>query len=291
MIPLSDMGEKEIHDELFQIIEKNENREEVVAAMGALYFSGSALDLITQGDLITIENLLRAPTIDVRIGATRMLGRFGGDIVAVDGLLKINLDTISDREFSVTIRALSLVMMKKDVVADLISKGLRKHLLLDPKLGESGIIRLKSLLSGAKNLGETLTPDICVAIRSAIDDYKLDMKIRKNALLCYPSVTMPSINVVEELVKIYKKRNLAMESELVQVLGIFAKNCRKKIDFVFACIDKLPELRNQALDFHRTLRSREVNEKLESLVSNLREGIDDVTQIIMAFEEIERQDA
>jgi hypothetical protein len=283
----SNSDPKEIHDYLVAIIEKGEDREEIVAAFNAIRSSEATLDLVTQGDLLLIKGCLEGGSSDVRIGAAKLLGCFTTDPVAMESLLHAKFSELSDKEFSVRVRMLSHARTNKDQVLSLFVDEIRKTLRPGQKLGRSGNDRLGSLLQAARNLGETCPADVCGLIRQAIDDFRLDIKIRGKALACYPAVAMPSSTVVKDLVAILQRQGFGVEQQLAQVVASFAKNCRRNIEFVSACIDSLPLLRDAALELHRRFRVRPISEKVENLVTELRRGIEEVSEILMAFEELD----
>ena len=76
-----------------------------------------------------------------------------------------------------------------------------------------------------------------------------------------------------------------MEDELVQVPSLLAKKCRSSVDNVVASVGALSELRDILLEFHAKYSKREITEMNEYYVTELRSGIDDVTQIIVAFKD------
>jgi hypothetical protein len=76
-----------------------------------------------------------------------------------------------------------------------------------------------------------------------------------------------------------------MIAELSETLGTFAENCRQSVEFVIACVDAMSALREVAISLHQRLSKREVTPDNELMITELRDGIYDATQIIVAFEE------
>jgi len=286
LMTFSDCSPQFIHDTIFEVIETDEGRDEVVAALSSLKYCEGALDLITQGDLLTIKTQLTAGTIDVRLASASLLACFSNTELAVESLLNQDFSGFSDREFAHRFKVLSSATVKKEEVAKVIENDLSSYLLSERKLGESGIRRLAALLESAANLGQTAPRRLSDAIHALVKDHKQEKNVKKMALLCYPSVVMPTERVVLELCKWYINPPVDMDMQLVQVVSIFARNIRRNIDYVFASVGALPEMRTAALSYHALLMKRTVTEQVELYVSELRSGISDLTEIMSAFDEM-----
>jgi deoxyadenosine/deoxycytidine kinase len=76
-----------------------------------------------------------------------------------------------------------------------------------------------------------------------------------------------------------------MDTALVRVPAIVAKQCRESIDYVVACIDALIIFRASLVDFHKRIARRNLTEDTEFNVTELRSGISDITDIIVTFDE------
>jgi hypothetical protein len=75
------------------------------------------------------------------------------------------------------------------------------------------------------------------------------------------------------------------ELDLVQVPSILATKCRQSVDYVIASVPALPELRDAAIRLHKRIAQREATAENEFRVTELRNGIDEINNIIIAFEE------
>lgn len=84
LLPFSEGDEKYIYDMLINLINENTPREELVAALIALRWSGSVIALVKLGDIKMVAHWLKEGTSDVRAAAAQLLGRFNKDILSID---------------------------------------------------------------------------------------------------------------------------------------------------------------------------------------------------------------
>ena len=101
------------------------------------------------------------------------------------------------------------------------------------------------------------------AIRDLIHDYKANISVKRAALKAFPAVAMPSRPVVSFLASLFNAPPVKMNTELVQTLGIFAKNCRQSVECVIACVDAMAALKIAASSFHQKIAGGVVTEDTE----------------------------
>lgn len=142
-----------------------------------------------------------------------------------------------------------------------------------------------ALLDAARCLGKNLRTEVTSSIRQLIRDYKQDDRVKRAALRAYPATAIPSRQVVESLTELFRSPPETMISELAQTLGTFAENCRQSVEYVIACVDSMSALREAAASLHQRLSKREVTDDNAFMVTELRDGIHEVSQIIVTFEE------
>jgi hypothetical protein len=96
---------------------------------------------------------------------------------------------------------------------------------------------------------------------------------------------MPSQKTVESVKKLCLTPPVNMDVELVQIPSILAKKCRSSVEYVTASVGALADLLHELLVLHAKFSKRQASEEKEYLVTELRNGIADVTQIIVAFKD------
>ena len=283
LLPLAEGEERYVYETLIGLVRVNTPREELVAALIALRWSGSALALFKIGDLRSVSKWLKDGTSDVRVAAAQLLGCFGKDTIAVDALLSQNFSDLDVQEYCESILALSRVQGAVDRVRELFFRELKTHLDEKKKMNSDNLRRTMMLMDASRHLGESAPQYLADKIRTLVDDFRIDDSLKRKALLCFPAIAKPSQKTVESITRLCLHPPVGMDVELVQMPAILAKKCRSSIDYVVACASALADLRRALLTFHANISKRPATEDNEYCISELRHGIDDVTQIIVAF--------
>ncbi|MHB8149809.1 MAG: NACHT domain-containing protein [Desulfobulbia bacterium] len=286
LLPLSEGEASYVYETLIELVKNSDTpREELVAALIACRWSSNVLSLIKLDDLKVVANWLEKGTSDVRIAAVRLLGWYRKDTLAIDALLSGDFRLLDLEDYCQRINALSLAKVQVPRVKELFFKELNNYLNEKKKSGSDNLKRIGALFDASKRLGEDAPPILVTRIWELIDDYKVGIDLKRKALLCLPAISTPSRKNVIRFAKLFKKPRIDMEDELVQVPSLLAKKCRSSVDNVVASVGALSELRDILLEFHAKYSKREITEMNEYYVTELRSGIDDVTQIIVAFKD------
>ena len=285
LLPLGIGDEKYVFGTLIELIRNSESREEVVASLTALSWGSSLLALASIGDLRTFVKRMNEGTADIRLAAIRLLGYFGKDLLAVESLLNGDFSSLGTDEYYERLIALSRAKTEKDRVRAFIFDELGNCLSSGKKMNKENIRRIVILLDSARRLGENAPTSLVGRIFGLIGNYQIDPEIQRKAILCFPAIAMPSHRTVEQVIHLFKKPPFDMETELVQLPSILAMKCRKSVDYVVASVSALAELRNSLIGYHSSLLKRQNSEQNEFFVTELRSGINDLTQIIVAFKD------
>ena len=153
------------------------------------------------------------------------------------------------------------------------------------RMDESYVVEMCALLEAARCLGRNLRIDVTNSIRQLPRDYKQDDRVKRASLRAYCATATPSRQVVEYLTELFTSPPVIMLAELAQSLGTFAENCRQSVECVMACVESMSPLRETAKSLHMRLSKREVTDDNEFMVTELRDGIYEISQIIVTFEE------
>lgn len=283
LLPLVYGEEHYIYDYLIDFVRGDSSREDLVAALVAFRWSGNVLALITIQDLRTISDWLNKGTVDVRVAAAQLLGCFGKASVAVEALLAAEFDELGTEDYCARITALSRTQTMIDRVKELYFRELLSYLDEKKKMGPDNMQRTSTLLDAARRLGETAPISLVNKVRGLIEDYRVNEKLKKKALLCYPAIAMPSRNTVDNIAALCRRPPIGLDVDLVQVPSIFATKCRRSVDYVVASVGALSTLHNVLLDLYAKHSRRSRSYDTEFCITELREGINDIKQIIVAF--------
>jgi hypothetical protein len=153
------------------------------------------------------------------------------------------------------------------------------------KMSSDNVRRLKVVLEALKRIGRPGPKALVKRIKQMIRDYRIDLEVKQQALLCYPAIAVPSLQTVATITELVEHPPIGMDRELAQVPAILARQCRQSVEYVVACVGALIELRVALVKFHKRVARNEPIEETEFCVTELRSGIDAITDIIVAFHE------
>ncbi len=285
LLPFAEGEKSYVYNKLISIIRNDTPREELVAALTTLRWSGRVIALIKLGDLRIVADWLKKGTSDVRSASIRLLGCFGKDRLAVDALLSEDFQHLDLEDYRQRITALSQAKVEVIRIKELIFKELNMFLNEKKKRKSENQQRIEVLLDASRRLGENAPPSLVNKVHSLIDDYRVSKNLKQKALLCFPAIAEPTRKNIEIIIKLFTNPRSDMEIELVKIPSILAKKCKSNIDYVITNVNALSELRNKLLDLHAKYSIKKVTEHNEYCVTELRSGIEDVTQIIVAFKD------
>lgn len=72
---------------------------------------------------------------------------------------------------------------------------------------------------------------------------------------------------------------------MVQMPAILAKKCKTSIDYVIACVGSFGELRDTLVQLHQRYFKRPVSSDVEAYITEIRQGIEELTQMMVTFSE------
>jgi calcineurin-like phosphoesterase family protein len=285
LIPSAQSGADSAYPKLMALLSETDDHEELTVALRTMRSSSQARVLFTVGDLKHIAKLSEAGTSDVRHASIQLLGCFGADIPAMKPLIDRDLAGISSSEYAAVFGALGRAQVLQEEIASLIEKEflLRTH--EDARMNAEYLAKICALLDSARCLGRNLRPQVTSAIRNLIDDYRQDDRVKGMALRAYAATVIPSGHVVEFLTKLFDSPPYKLVSDLAKSLGAFAKNCRQSVEYVMACVEPMSNLRVAAISLHKRISKREVTGENEFMTTELRDGIHEISEIIVTFED------
>lgn len=285
LLPAVQESAKYVYDTLMTVLNRSEDHQEVTVALRAFRVSRDAQVLVTDADLRFFGQLSRSGTIDVRRASIMLLARFGADVQAVRELLDRDFDELSPSEFQAAIYALGRSQTEGDLVVDFLEKQVLSRIRSGRRRNESFAAELCRLLESAEKLGRNFSQEGSSAVSALVRDVRVSEDVRRGSLRAVAAIQVPNARLVEFLVDLFKNRSFQFDEQLVHTPSALARNCRQSVSFVVACVDTLVDLRNAAEGMHAILRRRHMSDDNQLMVSTLRKGIEDVSQIIVTFDE------
>lgn len=285
LLPLADTDIEFIYTNLMQILNNKSAREEVVAALRSLAWSHQTHCLITRTHLKVVIEWFKSGTTDVRIAAAALLGEFPNEIMAIQTLINSQLSEMEIDEYCQVIHSLSIAGMCTDAISTIFFNELSDMLTIKRKMTEINIKKLSALMDASRRIGVNAPTKLVNQIRAIVEDYHMDNMLQRKALLCYPAVTAPTNRIILDLNSICKRNNIKYQMELAQLPAIISMKCKQSFDSVLACITALPVLRASLLKLHNHFAKQPFTESLEYCITELRSGITELNQILIAFDD------
>jgi hypothetical protein len=281
VLPLTTATEQYVYERLMTIAREHTSREEVVAALSSLRVS-EAIRVFKQSDVKIVAACLEAKTVDVRVEAGKLLGCFSENISAVEALLARNLQSLDCLEFRVTVRGLA----NSNVLVLAVSRRLCDQIAyyLDPKR-QLDSDRLAAVLAAMQHMAKTASHEILSALHSRLGNFRVPPELKGNILTCIPAVMIPSHDNIRILKEFIDKNPIGMDSALVQMPCVLAAKCKESIANVEMSVAALSELLPSLFSLYERLARREASGRNEALISKLRTGITELTQLILTFDE------
>jgi predicted phosphodiesterase len=286
LLPLVEGDEAYIYETLIRPVRRKQpEREELVASLVALRWSGSVLALIKVEDVRAIAGWMKEGTADVRTAATQLLAFFGGDRPVIDALLADNFDELDVDDYCERMLALGRASTDVDRVKEVVFAELGKYLRSTKKMTSENVRKVRTLLESMSKLAQTAPTGLATKVRELIDDFRIEESIKKKALLCYPAIAEPCRKTVERISELFVRPPANLDVELVQVPALLARKCRSSVDYVVASVSALSELRGTLVETHARYAKRQDTELNEYYVTELRRGITDISEIVVAFKD------
>lgn len=285
LIPAADSEGTVAYPRLMAILQNSQDRAEVAAALRALRYSRNALLLFTVNDIKPLAKLCAEGTSDVRLAAANVLAHFVTDPHAVRVLLDRDVEAMGALEFAAVWNALGRAEVLQEEVVSALEKQLILRLQETAKKNKSNTVEVCSLLDAAHALCRNVRPELALAIRQMIGNYRVDDRVQRAALRAYPSVATPNRQVVEFVTQRFRAPVPDLIDDLVHTPEALARHCRQSVDYVIACVEAMGPLRDAASSLHQKLLQRPVTAETELNITTLRDGIHSISQIIVTFDE------
>lgn len=280
--PFCDASEQYLYSRLAEIVRDGTDRREVSAALSA-FSRCDAASLIKHGDLKKIGQRLFSGTADVRLAATNLLSCFGAETVAIDALLSQNFRDLSVEHYKATMNALGHSKALANAVSARLFDEIEYFLNEERKATSEHNEMLISLFTATRQLKRVAKPSLVQKMREFIGDYRPAPHIKRSAIVTFPAISEPNPDRLQFLIRLFSQQAMGIERALVQIPGLVATKCKQNVDYVIDCAEELDSLMKVSLELYARISKRRSSDDTEYLVSQLRDGIDELQNLITAF--------
>lgn len=275
-------SEQFVYDRLMTIVRENTSREEVTAAISSLRTS-QAIRVFKQSDLKIIAGCLdERMTVDVRVEAAKLLSLFGNDIVAVEALLARDLQHLGPLEFRMTIRGLANAKLMELAVARRINDQATYYLDTNRQLDSE---RLAAILEAMQHMAKTASHEVLNALQTLLNDFRVPAELKGDILTCIPAIMIPSPENIRILKEFIDKNPQGIDSALVHMPCVLADKCKESVTNVEMSVTALSELLPSLYSLYERVARRELSDRNDGFITQLRSGITELTQLIVTFNE------
>ncbi len=277
-----------VYETIFSILRTNADAAEMGTALHSLQQSVDALHLCKASDLKLLAVLSAEGTVNIRTSAIRLLGIFGNESACVESLLSLKPDDMQADEYTAYIMSLAQVRIQLPRIQEAFEEQCSELLAMSVKRNDANVEKTRALLNALRRTAADVSTSTAARIAEIPANYRYDEEVRRMALVTASAVVTPSNAAIETLISFYEAPPLGMESELSRIPSVFAAKCRRSMEYVLACVRQLPALKATAIAFHTKLSRRAPTDETEFMITELRKGISDLSEIIMTFEEFIR---
>ena len=295
ILPLANLGDKEIHRLLFATLARHVNHDVRRACLDSMTMRGGVLDLITLADRDYLCELVWAEYRDVRIGALRVLGMLPGDEQIVSILLEFcgfpGVDKSPHRlgeEFDEGFGALA------------------EHARSDSKLRETVLEEVLFLLPrpGAKEFGDRSRQNhirnvmmVCERIGTIGDvrlssrflelakNFRTPKRLRSQALRVYGRTVRPGSESIRELERIVKRKDVVLREASYAACYSMLMQCGRRVEFVRDVYEDLGRLKLALMEAWKRERGRIVGQVDSIGVGNIRRALGEVEVLLRSYEQ------
>ena len=275
-----------VYENAMAFLRKSEDHQVRTACLQVLRNVPDALGLVTLADTEFLCSLLKAGERDVRISAARVLGELASDEQVYDAL-ETNAGLAKNRrdveEFNEFMEAIAQHAGSEDfasrrleaVLGDMVSgfgdktaQEMHRHSLrtlneLDVVFPYSSTRRLYALSQ----------------------NYKAPKLLRKEALRAFGGLSEPSKEVLKLISKAVRARDRGLRHAAYEGSANFMVNCKKKIEFVRAVDELLPEFL-EVLSHRWEVESLTVKDRIDDrAIAHLRKAIVEIEAILDSYAE------
>jgi hypothetical protein len=145
--------------------------------------------------------------------------------------------------------------------------------------------RLEAILEALQHMAKPVSHDLLRTLQARLNDFRVPARLKGDILTCIPAIMSPSSGNIRILKEFIDKNPLEIDSALVQMPYVLAAKCKESVANVEMSVAVLSEMLPSLYSLYGKLAHREGSDRNEALITQLRTGITEITQLIVTFEE------
>lgn len=288
LLPWVHDAQQFMHDKLMQFV-RVEDREERVAALASIRIASGARMLLTVPDAYAIRKLLaKEYTRDVRLEAARTLTVLEIDDADIVRELVSYVSSIRDTEqYPAAVSLLAWANSDSDVVQGFLLDE-AERLLGQGSKGKEESRDLNSVLMALAVLDAVGSNRLVGLLRTTVNDWKVDIKLRRRALHALVS-TAPLSVAVKVLSNLLRSAPGRIGYAVITATSRFLDRCRRRLEHISAVFPELSTLQVLVLEYYERAMPTAASDASQ-LVNAARSALSDIRQMYAAFREFSERE-
>lgn len=289
LLPLLVREERYVYERIMEVVSKNRDRSEKVAALDSLRVSRGALGLLTIADVDLLGNELESDFRDIRIAAASALAAHPTPDAVVGQLLQGYAASCKDTELRPALRAI-VQAAGDNVEARLFVFNLTETRVLHA-LGHSfGDDReqkeLEAHLKACEDLGGEADIRLEEAVAKLANTFRAPKRLRQRALHALAHISQPSSKRIEYFIEIIDSNDAALSAAVGLCVVDFVRSCRLRVDNVRTIVPELGRLDVALVSRWNRIVQSTVRLRLDTRsLRGIRLALREVRELVMAYGE------
>ncbi|MBL0196213.1 MAG: hypothetical protein IPQ09_18700 [Myxococcales bacterium] len=268
--------------------------DEMVAVLSVIQKSRTIHRLLKIADVDYIRTLLLAATRDVRIAACRVLATIGTGSpspgAVIDELLEYVASHPIGEEFAVGVWALGRLAPRETQVARCLTDAVAKSLETERSATKDRIAELRAkdriaALRACQALDGVASRELVEKLRSSVRSYKWDAETRQEALLTSAHVEPMTPGLLRFINVFIEQPVPALGNAPARALMIGVERCKRRVEDVRRVFGALQRSEALLVEHYTAFRSAVVAEMGESAVPAIREALEEIRALLVAYRE------
>ena len=299
LFPLGDMDDKQMYTQLMATLRRDIRHGVVRACLDSIRAREGALDLVTLADTDLICSMVNSEHRDVRIGAVKVLAMLPNDEQVINTLLlhcglddggrSSDVGAVEEEEGFAALakHARKNPQLQRRLAAAVLSSLPRPR---ERRFGdERHQRRMSSLLLACEKAGAVVDVNLSRRLLSWVNNFRTPLALRVQSLKTYGRTVRPSVECVEELVKLVKKDDQQLNEAAYAACFLFLGQCRKRVDFVRIVYSKLDDLR-QALVEAWGREKRRLGDRIDAAsLEDIRRSLSELESLLISYEDFSKR--
>ena len=288
LLPWVHDSQQFVHDQLMACL--NGGREETVAALASIRIAAGARMLLTVPDSHVLRGLLSKDySRDVRLNAARTLATFGYGNPDISRDLVSFVKSIQGTEsYADAVSLLAWSIHENEIAQAFLLQELERVLSTSGGLNKEQARELNSLLLAVAGMDTEANPRINGLLRMRVNDYKVDIQVRRRSLQALVAVS-PIASGVKTLAALLRAAPGRLGYAVITATSRFLERCRRRLEYIATVFPDLEQLEAAVLDYHERAVATAADDA-EALAEAARTALIDVRHMYFAYREFTVQE-